>query len=85
VLELKVYATTLSLFLLLYFGVFAFFLEGELVKGILFVVVWFDLVFLDRVSLCSPGYPRTHSVDQAGFKLLLEFECFLLSQATTKT
>jgi hypothetical protein len=23
----------------------------------------------DRVSLCSPGYPRTCSVDQAGLKL----------------
>jgi hypothetical protein len=23
-------------------------------------------VFQDRVSLCSPGYPGTHSVDQAG-------------------
>jgi hypothetical protein len=26
-------------------------------------------VFRDRVSLCSPGCPGTHSVDQAGFKL----------------
>ena len=25
--------------------------------------------FLDRVSLCSPGYPGTNSVDQAGPKL----------------
>jgi hypothetical protein len=23
----------------------------------------------DRVSLCSPGYPGTHSVDQAGLEL----------------
>jgi hypothetical protein len=30
-----------------------------------FVVV----VFQDRVSLCSPGCPGTHSVDQAGFEL----------------
>jgi hypothetical protein len=30
--------------------------------------VWF-LVFRDRVSLCSPGCPGTHSVDQAGLKL----------------
>jgi hypothetical protein len=29
----------------------------------------FLLVFRDRVSLCSPGCPGTHSVDQAGFKL----------------
>jgi hypothetical protein len=27
------------------------------------------LVFGDRVSLCSPGYPGTNSVDQAGLKL----------------
>ena len=26
-------------------------------------------VFWDRVSLCSPGCPGTHFVDQAGFKL----------------
>jgi hypothetical protein len=26
-------------------------------------------VFLDRVSLCSPGCPGTHSVVQAGFEL----------------
>jgi hypothetical protein len=31
--------------------------------------VWFGLVFQDRVSLCSPGCPGTHSVDQAGFEL----------------
>ena len=27
------------------------------------------LVFRDRVSLCSPGCPRTHSVNQAGLEL----------------
>jgi hypothetical protein len=27
------------------------------------------LVFQDRVSLCSPGCPGTHSVNQAGLKL----------------
>jgi hypothetical protein len=31
-----------------------------------FVVVF---VFQDRVSLCSSGYPGTHSVDQAGLEL----------------
>jgi hypothetical protein len=33
-------------------------------------LVWFGfcLVFRDRVSLCSPGCPGTHSVDQAGLK-----------------
>jgi hypothetical protein len=30
---------------------------------------FFFLVFWDRVSLCSPGCPRTHSVDQAGLEL----------------
>jgi hypothetical protein len=29
----------------------------------------FCFVFWDRVSLCSPGCPRTHSVDQAGLEL----------------
>jgi hypothetical protein len=27
------------------------------------------LFFLDRVSLCSPGCPGTHFVDQAGLEL----------------
>jgi hypothetical protein len=27
----------------------------------------FILVFRDRVSLCSPGFPGAHFVDQAGF------------------
>jgi hypothetical protein len=27
------------------------------------------LVFRDRVSLCSPGCPGTHSVDQTGLEL----------------
>ena len=30
------------------------------------VVVVVVVVFQDRVSLCSPGCPGTHSVDQAG-------------------
>jgi hypothetical protein len=29
----------------------------------------FGLVFRDRVPLCSPGCPGTHSVDQAGLEL----------------
>jgi hypothetical protein len=28
-----------------------------------------SVCFQDRVSLCSPGCPGTHSVDQAGLKL----------------
>jgi hypothetical protein len=31
--------------------------------------VVFVFVFQDRVSLCSPGCPETHSVDQAGLEL----------------
>jgi hypothetical protein len=34
-----------------------------------FFFFFFFLVFQDRVSLCSPGCPGTHSVDQAGLKL----------------
>jgi hypothetical protein len=30
---------------------------------------FFFLAFRDRVSLCSPGCPGTHFVDQAGFEL----------------
>jgi hypothetical protein len=30
---------------------------------------FFLFVFQDRVSLCSPGCPETHSVDQAGLEL----------------
>ena len=29
----------------------------------------FSFVFWDRISLCSPGYPGTSSIDQAGLKL----------------
>jgi hypothetical protein len=35
----------------------------------LFVFVLFCFCFQDRVSLCSPGCPGTHSVDQAGLEL----------------
>jgi hypothetical protein len=36
--------------------------------GFYFILFYF-LVFWDRVSLCSPGCPGTHSVDQAGLEL----------------
>ena len=49
----------LLLLLLFYFGlVFALFL----------FVFWF-LFFRDRVSLCIPGCPGTHSIDQADLEL----------------
>ena len=35
----------------------------------LFFFFFFFLVFQDRVSLCSPGCPGTHFVDQAGLGL----------------
>jgi hypothetical protein len=34
-----------------------------------FFVLFCFLFFRDRVSLCSPGCPGTHSVDQAGLEL----------------
>jgi hypothetical protein len=34
-----------------------------------FLFFFFFLVFRDRVSLCSPGCPGTHFVDQAGLEL----------------
>jgi hypothetical protein len=34
-----------------------------------FVFVFCFLFFQDRVSLCSPGCPGTHYVDQAGLEL----------------
>jgi hypothetical protein len=45
------------------------------VHGFLFLFFFFIFLFLffclfgDRVSLCSPGCPGTHSVDQAGLEL----------------
>jgi hypothetical protein len=40
---------------------------GQLVHLLLWHL--YSLVFRDRVSLCSPGCPGTHSVDWAGLKL----------------
>jgi hypothetical protein len=37
--------------------------------GFLVLALVLVLVFRDRVSLCSPGCPGTHSVDQAGLEL----------------
>jgi hypothetical protein len=33
------------------------------------IIIIIILVFRDKVSLCSPGCPGTHSVDQAGLEL----------------
>jgi hypothetical protein len=42
----------------------------ELVTFFLFVCLFcFFLFFQDRVSLCSPGCPGTHFVDQTGLEL----------------
>jgi hypothetical protein len=35
----------------------------------LLLLLFYLFVFGDRVSLCSPGCPGTHSVDQAGLEL----------------
>jgi hypothetical protein len=37
--------------------------------GFLWFLVFGVLFSKDRVSLCSPGYPGTHSLDQAGLEL----------------
>ena len=42
------------------------------------------LVFQDRVSLGSPGYPGTHSVDKADLKGTQRPSCFCLPSAGTK-
>jgi hypothetical protein len=36
---------------------------------IIIIILFIFLFFRDRVSLCSPGCPETHSVDQAGLEL----------------
>jgi hypothetical protein len=38
-------------------------------SGVCFVLSVLCFVFQDRVSLCSPGGPGTHSVEQAGLEL----------------
>ena len=53
----------------------SFFFVVAVVVGFFFVFLFFCFlffvvfVFRDRVLLCSPGCPGTHSVDQAGLEL----------------
>jgi hypothetical protein len=53
-----------NFFVCLFFGFLVLFFVVVVV-----VAVVISLVFRDRVSLCSPGCPGTHSVDQAGLEL----------------
>jgi hypothetical protein len=61
----------LSLFLSFSLSFFlSFFLPSFLPSFLSFSFFFFSfLIFRDRVSLCSPGCPGTHSVDQAGLEL----------------
>jgi hypothetical protein len=43
--------------------------DGKHVFIYLTLFLFFVLVFRERVFLCSPGCPGTHSVDQAGLEL----------------
>lgn len=38
----------------------------EFIYLILISILFLAFCFQDRVSLCDPGHPRTHSVDQSG-------------------
>jgi hypothetical protein len=48
---------------------FFFFFLFLLFCFVLFCLFFVFCFFQDTVSLCSPGCPGTHSVDQAGLKL----------------
>ena len=43
--------------------------SGQCIKNFYFFFFFFFFVFFARVYLCSPGYPGTHAVDQAGLEL----------------
>jgi hypothetical protein len=49
-------------------GVFLVCLFGLVFFVFCFFVCFLFWFFRDRVSLCSPGCPGTHSVDQAGLE-----------------
>jgi hypothetical protein len=58
--------------LLVAIGYFLFYAHNMLPQIVFVVVLFvclFVFVFQDRVSLCSPGCPGTHSVDQDGLEL----------------
>jgi hypothetical protein len=38
-------------------------------KSCFYIMQVLSFIFQDKVSLCSPGYPGTHSVDQGGLEL----------------
>ena len=59
---------TLIIIFFLFFS-FLFFLFCFVFLFFFFCFVLFFLFFWHRVFLCSPGSPRTHSVDQAGLEL----------------
>jgi hypothetical protein len=46
-----------------------FLIDGNVCFFVFCLFVLFCFVFQDRVSLCSPGCPGTHFVDQAGLEL----------------
>jgi hypothetical protein len=42
---------------------------SQIIAWQLFNILFLILFFQDRVSLCNPGCPGTHFVDQAGLEL----------------
>jgi hypothetical protein len=44
-------------------------MKGMCLQKTKHIQFFIPLVFRDRVSLCSPGCPGTHTVDQAGLEL----------------
>lgn len=45
--------------------------ESNKLQKVIGIVGLFGLIFLDKVSLYSLGWPRTHSVAQVGLGLLI--------------
>jgi hypothetical protein len=57
-------------------------LSGDFVLWLSLFLLFFCFCFWDRVSLCSPGCPGTHFVDQAGLEL--KFACLCLPSSGIK-